>query len=201
MAAVHFSEPVALHTGRGPDDPREGSMVERSAPLSCLVRKKTDSPRSPPCVPTIPEVEEEDLHSLTGFRYLIALSPVPDSILFSSSKEERLSFIQKLRRSSLTFRESLRRRLSSPSVEELGRSREWGRRDSSPPRTVARRQSAIGVVIESEWRARRKSRDWKRSSEDHGLYLCCPGDRITPESSSKEQTRRASVGTGVATAG
>ena len=36
-----------------------------------------------------------------------------------SKKEERMSFIKKLRRSSLTFRESLRRRLSTQSIEDM----------------------------------------------------------------------------------
>ena len=50
------------------------------------------------------------------------LWPAPGNKTFipsGSKKEERVSFIKKLRRSSLTFRESLRRRLSTQSIEEM----------------------------------------------------------------------------------
>ena len=200
MTAVHFAEPLLpLHiTGspeRPPEDARDRMVVQRSAPRPCGVRKKPHSPCSPPVVPPIAEVEEEDISSLTYFRYLTVPSPAPDLVLLSSSKEENLSFIQKLRRSSLTFRESLRRRLSSPSLEEMGRSMERVQIHSSPPRTLARRQSTIGVVMESERTTGRGAVDWERSSfGDSSLHRCSSGDRLTHQSSSSGQARRASLG-------
>jgi len=89
-----------------------------------------------------------------------------------SKKEERMSFIKKLRRSSLTFRESLRRRLSTQSIEDMkvhgreGRG-EKDRRSSTPPLiewdpvvrpTMARRQSTIGVITDSEFHTGRMER-------------------------------------------
>jgi len=135
-------------------------VVVRSAPITIgkIEKKRADSPRSPPVVPPIPEDEEEELSDFV--------------CASGSKKEERMSFIKKLRRSSLTFRESLRRRLSTQSIEDMkvhgreGRG-EKDRRSSTPPLiewdpvvrpTMARRQSTIGVITDSEFHTGRMER-------------------------------------------
>lgn len=135
-------------------------VVVRSAPITIgkIEKKRADSPRSPPVVPPIPEHEEEELSDFV--------------CASGSKKEERMSFIKKLRRSSLTFRESLRRRLSTQSIEDMkvhgreGRG-EKDRRSSTPPLiewdpvvrpTMARRQSTIGVITDSEFHTGRMER-------------------------------------------
>jgi len=143
-------------------------VVVRSAPITIgkIEKKRADSPRSPPVVPPIPEDEEEELLDFV--------------CASSSKKDERVSFIKKLRRSSLTFRESLRRRLSTQSIEDMkvhgrdGRG-EKDRRSSTPPLiewdpvarpTMARRQSTIGVIVDSEFRM---GRSMERSSSGDRL--------------------------------
>jgi len=157
-------------------------VVVRSAPITIgkIEKKRADSPRSPPVVPPIPEDEEEELSDFVGAS--------------SSKKDERVSFIKKLRRSSLTFRESLRRRLSTQSIEDMkvhgrdGRG-EKDRRSSTPPLiewdpvvrpTMARRQSTIGVIVDSEFRM---GRSMERSSS---------GDRIGGRAT-KTGVRRGSI--------
>jgi len=156
-------------------------VVAHSAPITIgkIEKKRADSPRSPPVVPPIPEDEEEELSDFVGA---------------SSKKDERVSFIKKLRRSSLTFRESLRRRLSIQSIEDMkvhgrdGRG-EKDRRSSTPPLiewdpvvrpTMARRQSTIGVIVDSEFRM---GRSMERSSS---------GDRIGVRAT-KTGIRRGSI--------
>jgi len=156
-------------------------VVVRSAPITIgkIEKKRADSPRSPPVVPPIPEDEEEELL---------------DFVCASSKKDERVSFIKKLRRSSLTFRESLRRRLSTQSIEDMkvhgrdGRG-EKDRRSSTPPLiewdpvsrpTMARRQSTIGVIVDSEFRM---GRSMERSSSNDRI-----GGRAT-----KTGIRRGSI--------
>jgi len=156
-------------------------VAAHSAPITIgkIEKKRADSPRSPPVVPPIPEDEEEELSDFVGA---------------SSKKDERVSFIKKLRRSSLTFRESLRRRLSIQSIEDMkvhgrdGRG-EKDRRSSTPPLiewdpvvrpTMARRQSTIGVIVDSEFRM---GRSMERSSS---------GDRIGGRAT-KTGIRRGSI--------